>query len=77
MATEEVMVAGIDEVAVMELKQISMRLVRMVAMLVENMTPDRATMLHNEFPISPTWRTNCQGVTPGQIHKGVAQAIVG
>jgi hypothetical protein len=46
-------------------------------MLTGKTTPDRATMLHNEFPISPTWRANCQGVRPGQIHKGATQAVVG
>jgi hypothetical protein len=44
---------------VKELKQISTGLVRMSAMLTRKMTPDRATMLHSEFPISPTWRANC------------------
>jgi hypothetical protein len=36
-------------------------LVRMSAMLVGKTTPDRVTMLHSEIPITPTWRTNCQG----------------
>jgi hypothetical protein len=51
------------EVAVKELKkepkQISMGLVRMSAILVGKTTLDRATILHNEFPISPNWRANC------------------
>jgi hypothetical protein len=34
-------------------------------------------MLHSEFPISPTWRANCEGVRPGHIHKGGDQAVVG
>jgi hypothetical protein len=58
-------------------KQITMGLARMSAMLAGKTTPDRATMLHSEFPISPTWRTNCQGVRPGQIRKGATQAVVG
>jgi hypothetical protein len=58
----EVAAASVVEVAVKELKQISTGLVRMSAMLAGKTTPDRATMLHSEFPISPTWRANCQGV---------------
>jgi hypothetical protein len=54
----------------MELKQISMGLARMSAMLAWKTTLDRATMLHSEFLISPTWRANCQGLRPGQIRKG-------
>jgi hypothetical protein len=46
-------------------KQISTGLARTSAMLARKMTPDRATMLHSEFPISPTWHVNCQGVRPG------------
>jgi hypothetical protein len=49
----------------------------MSTMLAEKMTPDRATMLHSEFLISHTWRTNCQGVGPRQIRKGATQAVVG
>jgi hypothetical protein len=37
----------------------------------------QAIMLHNEFPISPTWRANCHGVRPGQIRKGATQVVVG
>jgi hypothetical protein len=44
-------------------------------MLVGKTTPDRATMLHNEFPIAPTWRANCQGLRPRQICKGATQAV--
>jgi ubiquinone biosynthesis protein UbiJ len=55
----EVTAASVVEVIVKELKQISTGLVRMSAMLTRKMTPDRATMLHSEFPISPTWRANC------------------
>jgi hypothetical protein len=33
------------------------------------MTLGLATMLHSEFPITPTWRANCQGVRPRQIRK--------
>jgi hypothetical protein len=50
----EVGVTSAVEVAVKEPKQISMGLVRMSAMLAEKTTPDRATMLHNKFSISPT-----------------------
>jgi hypothetical protein len=50
----EVAGASVVEVVVKEPKQISTRLVSMSAMLVGNMTPDRATMLHSEFPITPT-----------------------
>jgi hypothetical protein len=49
-----------------EPKQISTGLARMSAMLAEKTTPDRATMLQNEFPITPTWRAYCQGVRPGR-----------
>jgi hypothetical protein len=45
--------------------------------LLPKMTLGRATMLHNEFLITPTWRANCQGVRPGQIRKGATQAVVG
>jgi hypothetical protein len=41
-------------VAVKQPKQISMGLARMSAMLIGKMTLDRATMLHSEFPITPT-----------------------
>jgi hypothetical protein len=34
-------------------------------------------MLQSEFLISPTWRTNCQGLTPALIRKGATQAVVG
>jgi hypothetical protein len=39
---------------VKEPKQISTGLARMSAMLAGKMTPDRASMQHSEFPISPT-----------------------
>jgi hypothetical protein len=52
---------------VKEPKQISTGLVRMAVMLAGKTTPDRATMLHSEFPIAPTWRANYQGVRPRQI----------
>jgi hypothetical protein len=42
-------------------KQISTRLARVSSMLAGKTTLDRATMLHSEFLISPTWRANCQG----------------
>jgi hypothetical protein len=41
---------------VKEPKQISTGLARMSAMLTGKTTPDRATMLHSEFPITPTRR---------------------
>jgi hypothetical protein len=59
--TGEVVAADTVEVVVKEPKQISTGLARMSAMLTGKATPDRATMLHNEFPISPTWHANCQG----------------
>jgi hypothetical protein len=46
-------------------------------MLAGKTMPDRATMLHSEFLISPTWRANCQGVRPAQIRKGATQVVVG
>jgi hypothetical protein len=63
-AVGEVTVASVVEVTVKEPKQISMGLARMSAMLAGKTTPDRATMLHSEFPISPTWHANCHGVRP-------------
>jgi hypothetical protein len=63
----EIATASAVEVAVKEPKQISTGLAMMFTMLTGKTTPDRATMLHSEFPITPTWRTNCQGVRPGQI----------
>jgi hypothetical protein len=62
---------------VKEPKQISMGSARMSAMLVGKTTPNRASMLHSEFLISPTWHANCQGVKPAQIRKGSTQAVVG
>jgi hypothetical protein len=52
-------------------------LARMSAMLAGKTTPYRATMLHSEFSITPTWCANCQGVRPGQIRKGATEAVVG
>jgi hypothetical protein len=60
-AVDEVVTTSAAEVAVKEPKQISMGLARMSAMLAWKTTLDRATMLHSEFLISPTWRANCQG----------------
>jgi hypothetical protein len=48
----EVADARTVEVIGKEPKQISIGLERMAAMLAEKTTPDRATMLHNELPIS-------------------------
>ena len=67
--------AGTVDPAGIEPKQMSMGLARMSAMLTGKITPDRATMLHSEFPIAPTWCANCQGVRPGQIRKGATQAV--
>jgi hypothetical protein len=61
---------------VKEPKQIPTGLARMSAMLVGKMTPDRATMLHSEFLISPTWRANCQGWDLANP-QGAAQSAVG
>jgi hypothetical protein len=72
----EVTVASVVEITVKEPKQISAGLARMSAMLARKTTPDRATMLHSEFPISPTWRQLSGGKT-WQIHKGATQAVVG
>jgi hypothetical protein len=55
----EVTAASVVEVLVKEPKQFSTGLARMSTMLAGKTTPDRATMLHSEFPISPTWRANC------------------
>jgi hypothetical protein len=55
----EVTTASVVVVIVKELKQISTGLVTISAMLAGKMTPGRATMLHSEFPITPTWRANC------------------
>jgi hypothetical protein len=51
---EEVAAASVVEVTVKEPKQISTVLARMSAMLAGKTTPDQGTMLHSEFPISPT-----------------------
>jgi hypothetical protein len=50
----EVAAASVVEVAMKEPKQISTWLVRMSAMLAGKTTPDRATVLHSKFLISPT-----------------------
>jgi hypothetical protein len=60
---------------VKETKHISTGLVRMSAMLAGKTTPNRAPMLHNEFPITPTWRTNCQGVRPGRSARGLPKRL--
>jgi hypothetical protein len=59
--TREVVATSAVEVVMKDLKQVSTGLTRMFTMLVGKTTPDRATMLHIEFPISPTWHANCQG----------------
>jgi hypothetical protein len=52
-----------------------MGLARVAIMLAGKTTPDRATMLHSEFSIAPTWRANCQGLRPRQIRKRATQAV--
>jgi hypothetical protein len=74
-AVGEVAATNVVEVAVKEPKQISTGLVRMSAMLAGKTTPDRATMLHREFPITPTWRANCQGVRPGRSARGLPKRL--
>jgi hypothetical protein len=74
-AVDEVTAASMVEVAVKEPKQISTGSARMSAMLTGKTTPDRATMLHNEFPISPTWHANCQGVRPGRSARGLPKRL--
>jgi hypothetical protein len=59
----EVAAASVVEVAMKEPK-ISTESARMSAMLARKTTLDRATMLHSEFPITSTWRANCQRVRP-------------
>jgi hypothetical protein len=49
----KVTTASLVEVAVKEPKQISTGLARMSATLAGKTSPDRATMLHSEFPITP------------------------
>jgi hypothetical protein len=73
----EVISASRVEVVVKEPKQISTGSARMSTMLTGKTTPDRAAMLHSEFLISPTWRANCQWVSPPPILKGATQAVVG
>jgi hypothetical protein len=63
----EVAATSVVEVAVKEPKQISTGLAKMSAMYAGKTTPDRATMLHSDLLITPTWRANYQGVRPGQI----------
>jgi hypothetical protein len=69
-AVGEVAATSVVVVVVKEPKQISIGLARMSAMLAAKTTPDRATMLHSEFPITPTWRDNCQGVRPSRSARG-------
>jgi hypothetical protein len=67
----EVTAVSVVEVAVKEPKQISIGLARMSAMLAGKTTLDRATMMHGELPISPTWHANFQGVRPGRSARGL------
>jgi hypothetical protein len=60
---------------VKEPKQISTGLASMSAMLTGKRTPDRVTMLHSEFPISPTRCANCQGVRPGRSARGLPKRL--
>jgi hypothetical protein len=62
---------------VKEPKQISTGLARMSVMLARRTTPDRATMLHSEFPTPLPGAPTVRGVRPGQIRKGATQAVVG
>jgi hypothetical protein len=39
------------------------------------MTLGQATMLYSEFPITLTWRANCQGVRPGISARGLAKRL--
>jgi hypothetical protein len=71
----EVATASVVEVAMKEPKKISTGLARMSAMLIGKTTPDWDTMLHSEFPISPTWRANCQGVRPGRSARGLPKRL--
>jgi hypothetical protein len=71
----EVAAVSVVEVAVKEPKQISTGLARMSAMLAGKMRPDRATMLHSEFSITPTWRANCQAVRPGISARGLPKRL--
>jgi hypothetical protein len=50
----KVAAASVVEVAVKEPKHLSPGLARMSAKLTKKTTPDHATMLHSEFPMSPT-----------------------
>jgi hypothetical protein len=52
--TGVIVVAGMAKVVVKEPKKISTGLARMSVMLAGKTTPDWVTMLHSEFPISPT-----------------------
>jgi hypothetical protein len=65
-AVGEVAATSVVEVAMKEPKQISTWLTRMSTMLAGKTTPDRATMLHSEFPISSAWRANYQGMRSGR-----------
>jgi hypothetical protein len=62
---------------VKEPKQISTGLARMNTMLALNMTPDRATMLHSELPISPAWRANYQGWDLDKSTRGLPKQFAG
>jgi hypothetical protein len=74
-AAAEVALTGTGEVVVKEPEHISTGLVRMVYMLAGKTTLDRATMLHSEFPIAPTWRANCQGGETWIDLLGATQAV--
>jgi hypothetical protein len=74
-AVWEVAAASVVEVAAKEPKQIPTGSVRMSAMLAEKTTLNRATMLHSEFPISPVWRVNSQGVRPGRSARGLPKRL--
>jgi hypothetical protein len=66
----KVVATSMVEVTVKEPKQISTGLARISAMLAGKTTPDHATMLHSEFPNTPTWRANYQGARPRRSARG-------
>jgi hypothetical protein len=74
-AVGEVTAVSVVEVTMKEPKQISTWSVRMSTMLAGEKMPNRVAMLHSEFLISPTWRTNCQGVRPAKMRKGLPKRL--
>jgi hypothetical protein len=35
----------------------------------------RASIMRSEFPITPTWHANCQGVRPGRSARGLPKRL--